>query len=226
MSSKQNSVSSAGIVIDATTGERHVPSSTRADGSKRREIRIRPGYLPPEDVEVYKNRTAEAWKNRGSGGVPGAEGLERGGTSVRGGASASDKNAKRREARRRAKEAAADSQAGAINAASLDTFESDTPRILPLDDKTATGLPKLSAKQQTLIPVDPEVEKEKKGRNLKKKLRQARELHDRKDKGESLLPEQLEKAMKIQELIRQLDALGLDLDEGSKIPTDVDGGPK
>jgi hypothetical protein len=33
--------------------------------SKRKEIRVRPGYKPPEDVELYKNRAAAAWKNRG-----------------------------------------------------------------------------------------------------------------------------------------------------------------
>ena len=51
---------------------------------------------------------------------------------------------------------------------------------------------------------------EKKARNLKKKLRQARDLRDKKNQGEALLPEQLEKVIKIQELVRQLDALGFD----------------
>ncbi|KAF5003070.1 hypothetical protein F66182_16172, partial [Fusarium sp. NRRL 66182] len=41
-------VTSSGIVVDETTGQRHVPSSTLADGTKREEIRIRPGYQPPE----------------------------------------------------------------------------------------------------------------------------------------------------------------------------------
>merc|ERR1711939_480127 len=45
--------SKAGIV--ETNGERHIPSSLRPDGSKRKEIKIRPGYKPPEDVEGYKN---------------------------------------------------------------------------------------------------------------------------------------------------------------------------
>ncbi|KAI4142102.1 MAG: hypothetical protein LQ340_007438, partial [Diploschistes diacapsis] len=72
------SSSSSGI-ITTPTGTRHIPSSLRADGSTRREIRIRPGYRPPEDVELYKNRTAEAWKTRGQNsgsGVPGAEKAE------------------------------------------------------------------------------------------------------------------------------------------------------
>ena len=43
-----------------------------------------------------------------------------------------------------------------------------------------------------------------------KKLRQARELKDKKEKGEGLLPEQFEKVIKINELVRQLEKLGFD----------------
>ena len=86
-------------ITTSPNGTRHIPSSVRADGSKRKEIRIRPGYKPPEDVEVYKNRTAEAFKQRGTGGVPGAEGLDQNGVN----GLSNNKNAKRREARKRAK---------------------------------------------------------------------------------------------------------------------------
>lgn len=91
--------SKAGIV-DTPTGERHIPSSLRADGTKRKEIKIRPGYKPPEDVEVYQNRTANAFRTRGSSGVPGAEPSSK----DEAGSAASNKNAKRREARKKAKE--------------------------------------------------------------------------------------------------------------------------
>jgi len=57
-------------IIATETGDRHIPASLRPDGTLRKEIRVRPGYRPPEDVEVYKNRTAEHFKARG---VPGAE---------------------------------------------------------------------------------------------------------------------------------------------------------
>lgn len=51
--------------------------SRHLHGSKRKEIKIRPGYKPPEDMEVYITRTAEASRNRGNrGGVPGVEGLD------------------------------------------------------------------------------------------------------------------------------------------------------
>jgi partner of Y14 and mago len=175
--------SNSGIVTDKDSGERHIPESMRADGSTRKAIKIRPGYRPPEDVEVYKNRTAETFRNRGKGPVPGAEGLSDDNPEQPSGAL--NKNAKRREARKKAK--AAESADG--HAPGKDTSPPPQPNS---DD------------------VDPDVEKEKKARNLKKKLRQAKDLKDRKDTGEALLPEQIAKVIKINELIRELDALGFD----------------
>ncbi len=195
------------------TGDRHIPPSTRADGSLRKEIKIRPGYRPPEDVEVYKNRTAEAWKNRGTGGIPGAEGLKEGngGVGEEKAGGAAGKNAKRREARKRAK--AAEGDEGGDN-------EGEGERIVDGDEKGIKGQSTAKSKaeesgnwrekEKEPQVVDIEAEKEKQARNLKKKLRQARELREKKDKGENLLPEQFEKVIKIQELIRQLDGLGFD----------------
>lgn len=181
----KSTVSRSGIT-ESKDGQRHIPSSVRADGSVRKEIRIRDGYKPPEDIDVYKNRTAEAWKNKGKGGVPGAEAVGEETLS----SAASTKNAKRREARRKA--AAAAPTVGSTDVVSK--AEADTPQE----------------------PVDPEVEKAKEARKLSKKLRQARELKDKKDKGDSLLPEQFEKVIKINELIRQLDKLGFDADGEKK----------
>ena len=165
-------------------GERHIPSSKRPDGTVRKEIRVRPGYRPPEDVEVYKNRTAESWKSRDKQGVPGAEAVEKENS-----ASAANKNAKRREAR---KKAAAD--------------KGDEP---PVDKPGATT-------SEDITPVDPAAERVKEARKLSKKLRQARELRDKKDQGDTLLPEQFEKVIKINELIRQLDKLGFDAEGEEK----------
>lgn len=200
--SAQEPITSSGIVIDEATGQRHVPSSVRADGSKRKEIRIRPGYQPPEDVKKYKNPSAEAWKNRGSGGVPGAEVVSNN-DQAQSTSAANNKNAKRREARRKAK-------------AEEGTKEEDggVEEKEQKDETTNAGIGKTGVEAESAA-VDPEVEKEKKARNLKKKLRQARELSEKKDKGESLLPEQFAKVIKINELIRELDALGFDA-EGEK----------
>ncbi|KAG9255145.1 putative RNA binding protein Pym [Emericellopsis atlantica] len=185
MPSEATKASNAGIVT-AQTGERHIPESQRADGSTRKAIKIRPGYRPAEDVEVYKNRTAHAFQERQKRvGVPGTQGLKDDNSkAAEASSAASNKNAKRREARKKAK--ATEGEEGA-----------------------AAGATK-TEEQQT--PVDPEVEKEKKARNLKKKLKQARDLQNKKEGGEALLPEQIAKLIKINELIRELEALGLDAD--------------
>ncbi|KAL4940317.1 hypothetical protein BDV06DRAFT_22811 [Aspergillus oleicola] len=197
-------VSKSGITTDAVTGERYIPSSVRADGSKRKEIKVRPGYRPPEDVELYKNRATEAWKNRGKpgvpGAVPGAESLKEN-DAPKGGSAASNKNAKRREAKKKAK-ATQDGTSGK----DISQVENWRAPAAGADKKGTDG----SEAAAAAAPVDPGVEQEKKARNLNKKLKQARELNDKKNQGEALLPEQLEKVIKIQELIRQLDALGFD----------------
>ncbi|KAI1757305.1 putative RNA binding protein Pym [Xylaria castorea] len=185
--------SRSGIVTDENSGERHIPESMRADGTTRRAIKIRPGYRPPEDVELYKNRTAEDFRNRGKGGIPGAEGLKDSKQETP--SPASNKNAKRREARKKAKSANESEDAGA--------------------DKAT---PSTETKPEE---VDSEAEKEKKARNLKKKLKQAKELKNKKEGGESLLPEQIAKVIKINELVRELEALGFDA-EGEPKATDTD----
>ncbi|MCJ1310136.1 hypothetical protein MMC25_003797 [Agyrium rufum] len=195
-------------IITSADGERHIPASVRADGSTRREIKIRPGYKPPEDVEVYKNRTADAWKTRGKGGVPGAASLESE-EKTNGASAASNKNAKRREARKKAAKASVDT---------VDGSTAETPSLEPAS-KSDTAQEQPSPVSTEL---EPEAEKEKQARNLKKKLRQARELREKKDKGENLLPEQFEKVIKIQELIRQLDSLGFDTG-GNKKENDSPG---
>lgn len=195
-STNQANTSSSGITVNAETGERYIPSSTRADGSKRREIRVRPGYRPPEDVELYRNRAAEAWKNRGKGAVPGAESVSKDNDQTTKSATpASNKNAKRREAKKKAKAEGAEGK----DVTAIDNWRAGADKKKPEEQKPAEG-----------PAPDAEAENEKKARNLKKKLRQARELREKRTQGESLLPEQLEKVIKIQELVRQLDALGFD----------------
>ena len=216
ITSSPSSNTTSGITT-APSGVRHIPSSVRADGSTRKEIKVRPGYRPPEDVELYKNRTAEAWKTRGSGGVPGAEGLKDNKSQE---SNSNTKNAKRREARKRAKagaEAAADGDekgdgeqaaaAAAVTNGELNQQSYSSPKVLT--SRNADVLQKENWRSES-EPVDPTVEREKQVRNLKKKLRQARELREKKDNGEALLPEQFEKVIKINELIRQLHGLGFD----------------
>ncbi|KAK4153381.1 hypothetical protein C8A00DRAFT_33863 [Chaetomidium leptoderma] len=169
----------SGIVTDERSGERQIPESQRPDGTTRKAIKIRPGYRPPEDVEVYKNRTAEGFRTRGKGPIPGSEGLKDD-KPAQASSAAANKNAKRREARKKAK-VTGEGQEEAAPAEEAKTEE-----------------------------VDAEAEKEKKVRTLKKKVKQAKELKEKKDTGKALLPEQIAKVIKINELIRELDTLGFD----------------
>lgn len=180
-------------IATADDGKRHIPSSVRADGTVRKEIKIRPGYRPPEDVEVYKNRTAEAFKNRGKGPAPGSEFVEENDKEP---SAAAAKNAKKREARKRAAAAAAVNGEGPTGSA---------------------GDATVSESKIEEMPVDPEATKEKEAKKLAKKLRQAKELKEKKEQGGSLLPEQFEKVIRINELIRQLDALGFDAEGQRKV---------
>jgi partner of Y14 and mago len=227
-------VTKSGIATDASTGERYIPSSVRADGSRRREIRVRPGYKPPEDVELYRNKAALAWKNRSQGGVPGTEGLKndtsdsaaKSGSNTNTTTAASNKNAKRREAKKKAKTEGESGGGGRRNIAELDNWRSFAASNGGDEKKTEDGAQKTAEKTTGKTtgepPVDPEAENEKRARNLKKKLRQARDLRDKKQQGESLLPEQLDKIIKINELVRQLDSLGFD-SNGDKKGADGEG---
>ena len=183
-----------------SNGDSIIPASTRPDGTVRKEIRVKPGYKPPEDVEVYKNRTASAWKDRGKGGVPGAASAEEK-LPPHKAAAAAAKNAKRREARKKAASGTAEDE--------------DEPNgdVVQNDHAATNGGHHAKPEQEEIM--DPEVEAAKEARKLAKKLRQARDLKAKTENGDSLLPEQFAKVIKINELIRQLDSLGFD-GEGEK----------
>ncbi|KAL4241339.1 Partner of Y14 and mago [Abortiporus biennis] len=46
--------STAGIAVDPRTLERVIPESRRPDGSVRKQIKIRPGFTPQEDVKRFR----------------------------------------------------------------------------------------------------------------------------------------------------------------------------
>ena len=198
-----------------STGHSIIPSSTRPDGTTRKEIKVRPGYRPPEDQEKYRNRIVEARNNVGTGGVPGAEAAS---TPVKR-AEEKNKNAKRREAARKKVAAAI---AGADENQSPNAGVGDFMNGLQKMQLHQSEIEKLrqdwrdpcklATNEQAATELDEGAEKEKKARNLKKKLRQARDLKEKKEKGGELLPEQLAKVTKIQELIRDLNKLGYDAD--------------
>ena len=195
-------------IITLKSGERHIPASQRADGSKRREIKIRPGYKPPEDVATYKNRTAEGWRNRGTAGaVPGSASVEDTELDHETATNkAKGKNAKRREARKKAK--AAEEPGLTIGAADVEAVANDDHAT---GDIGSDAMHRQSgADVNPPAPEDEESTRTKQGRKIQKKLRQAQDLKAKQDGGQSLRPEQLEKVASIDELLQQLERLDVD----------------
>ncbi|OCT54171.1 Partner of Y14 and mago [Cladophialophora carrionii] len=178
-------------------GASYIPSSRRADGSTRKEIRVRPGYRPPEDIETYKNRSAEAWKNRTAGtvGVPGAETDEQPSKS---------KNAKRREAARRK----AAEEAGA--AGNQEEEEELTSAMKAADLSRPDGRVDAGHGASATPDADLDAEQQKKIRNQLKKLRAVQDLKEKKAAGEKLSHDQIMKIGKEMELHRDLSKLGYD----------------
>lgn len=63
----------AGII---TVGEeRWIPGSQRADGTYRKERKVRPGFVPQEDVKRYSNARLESTTS--DGGKPGIPGIKK-----------------------------------------------------------------------------------------------------------------------------------------------------
>ncbi|KAK6610543.1 RNA-binding protein [Botrytis cinerea] len=117
------------------------------------------------------------------------------------------KNAKRREARKKAAENAKDG---------------DTELKGSQADNWREGKQNGDGEAEKKEEVDLEAEREKKARNLKKKLKQAKELKEKSQQdGAKLLPEQFAKVIKINELIRELDQLGFDADGEPKAKSDA-----
>jgi partner of Y14 and mago len=193
--------SSKSGIQTAADGGSYIPSSKRADGTTRKEIRVRPGYRPPEDVETYKNRSAEAWKNRGKGGVPGVEAV----TTASEDSLTKSKNAKRREAaRRKAAEGTTDAAEDQVASAMQKTS------ISAPDQRTADWHdPAALATNESQPPVA-DTDQQKKIRNQLKKVRAIRDLREKRAAGEKLSPDQIMKIGKEAELLRDLKKLGYD----------------
>ncbi|KIV83651.1 hypothetical protein PV11_05655 [Exophiala sideris] len=188
--------SKAGIATTAD-GSSYIPASKRADGTTRKEIKVRPGYRPPEDVETYKNRSAEAWKSRGTGGVPGADPA----ALDKDDGQSKSKNAKRREAARK-KAVTDDAAEEEVTSAMQKTNISDVEKLKDDWRKPSQAQLHDDATQQE--------DTQKKIRNQLKKLKAVKELREKRATGEKLSHDQVMKLGKEGELLRDLRKLGYD----------------
>ncbi|KAG0312660.1 hypothetical protein BGZ99_009332 [Dissophora globulifera] len=184
--------------IQEVDDARVIPVTRRPDGTYRKERKVRPGYTPPEDVAKYSNRVLDSARPALTPAIVAA-------TSSTPKTKAQIKNDKRKAKRK--DEATVTSE----GSQSIELNKTDEAADTGTDnaDKSSTqskiaDVTTTTADADT-APVDPE----KRLRALNKKVKQAEQLKERQQKGEAMLPEQLEKISRLQELLVQIAELSL-----------------
>ncbi|KAF9916369.1 hypothetical protein BX616_003920 [Lobosporangium transversale] len=192
---------------------RVIPMSRRADGSVRKERRVRPGYVPPEDVAKYSNRVLDAARPSAApnSSLSSSSPLTTISPAAETPKSKSQLKNEKRKAKRKEEQS---SPISASNVSVSDSLSASPPKQAGADqiatEATTTSnstvhVVGVTTTTESSVSMDPE----KKLRALNKKLRQAEQLKERMDKGETMLPEQLEKVSKMDELQAQIAELSI-----------------
>jgi len=141
-----------------------IPGSRRPDGTLRKEIRVRKGYVPPEQQQRFETKGTRFRDSQVPGFVPGMDPADLAGAKV----APKSKNTRRNENRRKKKEDGGE--------------DSEDDGVEEVSGAIASA--KLSETPAPPAEADPKEAGEKKIRNLKKKLRQSDDLKAKVDAGE------------------------------------------
>ncbi|CAL1702215.1 unnamed protein product [Somion occarium] len=132
--------SAAGITLDPRTLERVIPESRRPDGTVRKQLKIRPGFTPQEDVRRFRG-TKQAQmdatvlpKGHIIGWVPPT-------ASSTSSSAAKSKSAKKNEKRKeKRKEKVSEEVAAKIKDSWEDEDEEDTGKVTELKEAESKGV--------------------------------------------------------------------------------------
>ncbi|KAG0202205.1 hypothetical protein BGX28_005197 [Mortierella sp. GBA30] len=175
---------------------RVIPMTRRPDGTYRKERKVRPGYTPPEDVAKYTNQVLDSIRPT----TPNPSSLAN--TSSNTPKTKTQLKNDKRKAKRK-EEAAATETAGGMASGSTTVADQKESKVKDTDASSTPAAAEPPSTTVTTTAVDPE----KKLRALNKKLRQVEQLKERQEKGETMLPEQIEKISKMDELLAQIAEL-------------------
>jgi len=183
-----------------------VPGSRRPDGTYRKPVRVKKGYVPPEEQEKF--RTVDTTPV----GVVGADPAEQN-TKPKPTTQAAKKNEKRKEKKKTSEDEATDGAGAQDGDAGGNQPEAPSARSASARTAAAPSAAAPSAAAEVS-------EVEKKIKNLKKKLRQIDELEEKKESGATLNAEQAAKIAArgdIESEIAKWESLGGEADIGKKI---------
>mmetsp|Transcript_2405 Transcript_2405/g.7211 ORF Transcript_2405/g.7211 Transcript_2405/m.7211 type:complete len:193 (-) Transcript_2405:125-703(-) len=184
------------------SGERIIPGSRRPDGTLRKEIRVRPGYVPLEEQAVYVSRGAK-FRDTSKMHIPGMDPQALAAAKAANAASLKSKSAKKNEKRKEKRTAAR--EPGAASATGTDSATAAARSLEQLD--LGSGGSKAAAAPPPAAAQDPAAEAAKQARALKKKLRQCEVLKREDDEGKELTPEERRKLGMMAEWQQELDNL-------------------
>ena len=182
-------------------GNEYIQGSRRPDGTFRKPIRVKPGYVPPDEVNSYKSvgtRRKEATQRRGPPGL--APGLAEAANAN------ANANAKKKKRRKKKSKAAQDGN-GNGNSNASSNANADVNAATSAMAGLAVGDASNGGAAAEKKPLD----KDKQLRKLRKKLRQIDALQAKIDGGEvaadSLSPEQTAKLAERANLEAEIKAL-------------------
>lgn len=174
-----------GSVSGKSDKDSWIPATQRPDGTWRKARRVKEGYVPQDEVEKYESK-GKKWVNSGPQLPPGLHVEEQ----------KLSKNQKKHKKNKK-----------------KDTEQSSVDSVTKKVEDVSLSLSQTKSVASNLYTSNPDEVKQKKLKNLKKKIRQIEELQNKIDSGEITKPEanQLEKLARRNEIEEEIKDLEKEL---------------